>query len=137
MGVFQSDVSCMLSPEMVEKFIIPHLEITASFVTHGCYHLDGPDAIKHVERICEVPGIHTIQWVPGAGQKPGALQWMGLFKKVQANGRSIYFGLQHSELETIIRELDPRKMILGMSAATIEEANQLMAKSEKLDCKIS
>ena len=135
LGVFQSDVCCMLSPAMLESFVIPHLEITASFVDHSFYHLDGPEAIRHVERICEVPGMHSIQWVPGAGTDPGALQWMDLFKRVQAKGKSVYFGLLKEELETVIRELDPRKVILGLGASSAEEADELMAKAKQWTAK--
>jgi hypothetical protein len=127
LGVWQSDISCMISPAMFEHFIVPELEDNCSLVHHACYHLDGPGAIKHVERVCDIPGIHTIQWVPGAGQKPGALQWMDLFKKVQAKGRSMLFGFEPHELETIIQELDPRKLLLGTGVGSVEEGERLLA----------
>jgi hypothetical protein len=125
-GVFQSDVSCMISGPMFERFVVPHLENTSAHVVNGVYHLDGPDAIRHVERVCELPNIKAIQWVPGSGTEPGALQWLDLFKRIQAKGRAVYLGLLPGELETIIRELDPRKLILGLGARTEEEAEEFM-----------
>jgi len=56
-----------------------------------------------------VPGIHTIQWVPGSAQKPGALQWMDFFRRVQRCGRSLHIGFEPPELEELIRNLDPRR----------------------------
>ena len=130
LGVFQSDVSCMLSASMFEDFVVPHLEATAAAVTHSCYHLDGPDAIRHAGRVCEVAGIHTIQWVPGSGTRPGAMQWLELFRTIQARGRSVYFGLSPHELEDAIRELDPRRIILAMGAGSVQEAEDLLSRAE-------
>jgi hypothetical protein len=126
LGVFQSDISCMISADMFERFIVPELEDNCALVEHACYHLDGPGAIRHVERVCDIPGIHTIQWVPGAGQAPGALQWMDLFRRVQAKGRSVLLGCQPGEVETLIRELDPRKVLIGTGVGSVEEGRRLL-----------
>ena len=126
LAVFQSDVSCMISETMFERFVAQHLETMTSHVVHAFYHLDGPDAIRHVDRICEMPNLDAIQWVPGAGTEPGALQWLDLFKRIQGHGKAVYFPLLQDELEPIIRQLDPSKIILGLSAATRDDANRLM-----------
>lgn len=135
LGVFQSDISCMLSPSMMEEFIIPEITDNCRVVRHACYHLDGPGAIRHVERICEVPGIHTIQWVPGAGQKPGALQWMELFRRVQAKGKSVLLGAGREEIETLIRELDPALLLIGTGAQTVEEGETLLSDASRWTAK--
>lgn len=131
LGVWQSDISCMISPAMFEEFIVPELEDNCCLVEHSCYHLDGPGAIRHVERVCEVPGIHTIQWVPGSGQAPGALQWMELFRKIQAKGKSVLLGAQPQEVETLIRELDPSRLLIGTGTATVAEAEALLENAGK------
>lgn len=135
LGVFQSDVSCMLSSDMFERFVVPHLEGTSAYVKYGFYHLDGPDAIRHVDRLCEIPGISAVQWVPGAGTKPGALQWMPLFKQLQGHGRAVYFGLAANDVEQVIAELDPRLLILQTSVATVEDAKQLLRNAERWTAK--
>ena len=56
---------------------------------------------------------------------------MDLFKRIQAKGRSVYFGLRKDELETVIRELDPRKVILGLGASSLEEADSLLQKAQE------
>jgi hypothetical protein len=58
-NVTQSDVSCMLSPEMFERFVGPELDVYGN--EHGAlwYHLDGGDARQHLPRRlpgrCELP----------------------------------------------------------------------------------
>jgi hypothetical protein len=32
------------------------------------YHLDGPQALRYLDRLLEIPAVHAIQWVPGAGR---------------------------------------------------------------------
>lgn len=126
MAVFQSDVSCMISGEMFDRFVTPHLEITASHVTHGFYHLDGPDAIRHVERVCGIPQIKAIQWVPGAGTEPGAVQWLELFRTIQSHGCAVYCGAAPDEIETLIRELDPSRLIIGVGVKNDDAAMRLI-----------
>lgn len=124
--VFQSDLSCMVSPEMFERFIVPHLEITAEHVVHAFYHLDGPDAIRHVERVCRIPQVRAIQWVPGAGTEPGALQWLDLSKRIQAAGCAVFAGAGVDEVEPLIRELDPSNLILGTQVESPSAADRLL-----------
>ena len=39
---------------------------------HSLYHLDGPDAIKHVPALMELEKLDALQWTCGAGQPDGA-----------------------------------------------------------------
>ena len=126
--VVQSDVSCMLSREMFERFVLPELYVLGEDVDHLFYHLDGPDAIRHLDMVCSVPKIKAIQWVPGAGQPQDGLYWMDLFKKIQSFGKCVWTGGSPDQLETYIEELDPGRLLLGTRAESIEEAQQIKQK---------
>jgi len=126
--IVQSDVSCMISGDMFEKFILPELYALGQDVDHMFYHLDGPDAVRHLEMICSVPKIKAIQWVPGAGQPGHGLHWMWLYKKVQSLGKAIWVSAGKQDLETVVRELDPRLLLLSTSAASIEEGQEIKRK---------
>ncbi len=128
MAAFQSDVSCMISPKMFEEFIIPELEELSGAMDCSFYHLDGPEALKHVDMICELPKVTVIQWVPGVGQPIGAY-WMDLYKKIQAKGKGLYIHVPKGELETIIRELNPRRLLLKMEARDMAEAKRIFKKA--------
>ena len=52
--IVQSDVSCMISEQMFERFILPELQALSEDVDHLFYHLDGPDAVRHLDMICSV-----------------------------------------------------------------------------------
>lgn len=129
MGLIQSDLSCMISGRMFDEFILPEIHTLAGAVTNCFYHLDGPGAIRHLEKICSVPNIKCIQWVPGAGQPSNAFYWLDLYKRIQGLGKAVFIGVSPNELETVIRELDPRKLILQMGARTKAEGEELLKKA--------
>ena len=123
--IVQSDVSCMISPEMFETFILPELHALTEDVEHAFYHLDGPDAVHHLEMICRVPKIKAIQWVPGAGQPGHGFCWMDLYQKVQSLGKIIWIHSPRRDLETYFQELDPRLLLVSTGAASVEDAQEV------------
>ncbi|MBD3316959.1 MAG: hypothetical protein GF344_14315, partial [Chitinivibrionales bacterium] len=81
----QCDLSCMISPEMVDQFLIPSLRREVAVMDHAMYHLDGPEAIRHLEAVCSIDKIDMIQFVPGAGNE--RRDWTWLFDKIDALGK--------------------------------------------------
>jgi len=119
-GTWQSDVSAMISPDMYKEFILPELQMAADEFDKMIYHLDGPDAIKHLGNICSIEKIHLIQWVPGAGQPWGAY-WLDLYKRIQSYGKAVLIYTCPEEVELLIRELDPAKTVLQFSVPSHKE----------------
>lgn len=76
------DFSCMVGQDIYNEFVIPGLLCELEFLEASIYHLDGPGALRHIDRILEQPGLNGVQWVYGAGQ-PSARYWMDLLKKIQ------------------------------------------------------
>lgn len=81
----QCDFSCMISPDMFREFAIPYLQSEMRRLNGVEYHLDGPDAICHLEAVCELPEVHLIQWVPGAGNE--RRDWTALFDRIDELGK--------------------------------------------------
>lgn len=80
---------------------------------YSIYHLDGPDAIKHLDMILEVKELNAIQWVPGAG-KPPARAWTAMLKKIQQAGKSVYIHSPARDVEGILEELSPRGLMINV-----------------------
>ncbi|NIQ98593.1 MAG: trimethylamine corrinoid protein 2, partial [Gemmatimonadales bacterium] len=66
----QCDFSAMISPAMFREFMVPVLTQMAERVSYSLYHLDGPNAIGHLEALLSIPRLGMIQWTPGAGSEP-------------------------------------------------------------------
>ncbi len=127
----QSDISCMMSPAMFEEFIAPELEEMADRLDGAIYHLDGPDALHHLDRLLAVDGLHAIQWTPGTGQADG-LAWLDLYKRIQAGGKGVVASLKYDEVETAVRELKPEGLFIMTNASSPDAAEALLARAEEI-----
>jgi len=86
----QCDESAMISPEMFNKFVLPGLVEQCDFLDHAAYHLDGVDALRHLDAILGIKRLGAVQWVPGAGQ-PGGCDptWFDLYRRIRKAGKSL------------------------------------------------
>lgn len=121
----QCDFTCMISPQILRRFVLPALEEEAEYLDHCCYHYDGPDALVHLEDILSIKQIDAIQWVPGAGNAPH-IEWMDLLKKIQAGGKSLYISATSDEVKIYHAELRPEKVFYDVSVSSESEANAMV-----------
>lgn len=104
----QCDFCCMISPEHFRKFALPSLEYELSCLDHAVYHMDGPGQIRHLNDLLALPRLHTIQWVPGAGQPP-APAWIDLLQRIQRAGKGVQVLVSMEELKAIYSKLIPER----------------------------
>jgi succinate dehydrogenase flavin-adding protein (antitoxin of CptAB toxin-antitoxin module) len=130
----QNDFTCMISPAMFDEFCLEDTLETTDYVDRSIYHLDGPDAVRHLPRILEIESLDCVQWIHGAGQ-PSASHWLELLKRIQDAGKSVqvYYGPSHgdeadisAELEILCRELDRDRVFFWATVGSIEEADRLV-----------
>ncbi len=128
----QCDYSCMISPQMFEKFVLPELEATSSAFEHCTYHLDGIEQKRHLDMILSVKGIDNIQWTPVAGQ-PRTSANMESLKKIQKAGKGLVLFPQKDEIEFFMRNLSHKglQLIVG-GMKDKEEVDDLVRLAESL-----
>ena len=66
-----------------------------------------------------------MQWAQGTGRNLPILQWIPLIKKIQAAGKSVIVDLQPAELDDFIRQVDPRGIMLWVSAEPKDQCGVL------------
>jgi len=103
----ECDFSCMISPEMFERFVIPDLAKCIQETNHAFYHLDGEDAITHLDALLSLGGLLGIQWVPESG-KPQGSEWMWLFKRIKDRGKLCQLYIDPGGALDVVRELGGR-----------------------------
>jgi len=81
----QCDVSCMISDEMFAEFEMPSLTHEVEGLSASTYHLDGPDALRHLDAVCSVEKLDMIQWQPGAGNYEK--DWSDVYARTDALGK--------------------------------------------------
>jgi len=121
----QCDFSCMISPQMFRRWVLPALEEEAEIAKHVVYHWDGPDALVHADDLIASKGLHTMSYVPGTGYG-GHINYLDLFKRVQAGGKAVQFWGSIDEVKRAHKELKPNKVFYSTGASSQSEAEELL-----------
>ena len=131
-GVPQCDVSCMISPGMFDEFAIPGLLHEIGALDAATYHLDGPDALKHLERLAKIPGLRVIQWMPGAGEAE-SVDWTPLYKKILALGKGLILNGSAADVANMRREFGSKDIAFNVwGIQSRAEAEDFLDDMEKI-----
>jgi hypothetical protein len=109
-----NDFSCMISKDMFDDVFLPGIQAECRHTEASIYHLDGPDALRHLDSLLAIPELNAIQWVYGAGHGC-ATDWLHVYRKCQAAGKGIQIGIGTDELATVMQNLRPEGVWLGVS----------------------
>ena len=127
----QSDISYMLSPKMFREFALPGFREQTDWLDYSLYHWDGPGAIPHLDALLELPKLHAIQWVPGAGDEPvHDPRWFPLYRRMRDAGKGLLFtGARADKVETLYREFGPEGVMASCSVKSEAEGRRLLEES--------
>ena len=124
-ATLQCDFSCMISPEMFRRWVLPALEEEAEIVKHVVYHWDGPAALAHTDDILASAGLHTMSYVPGAG-RGGHIDHLNLLKRIQDGGKAVQVNGGMEQIKFMHRELKPEKVYYSTRAGSQAQAEELL-----------
>ncbi|MCL2572819.1 MAG: trimethylamine corrinoid protein 2 [Defluviitaleaceae bacterium] len=135
----QCDFSAMMSPDMFREFIQPSLRTQAKKLDNVLYHLDGPDAICHLDALMEIEEIDSLQWTSGDYNPDGTFEeWYPIYDKAVAAGKAlwikVYTGEHEEQLKRVDRLIDrygTSGMFLFFSPMPIAQANHLLEYAER------
>jgi len=109
----QCDFCAMLNPTWFKRFALPDIIAQAVHMDYSIYHLDGPNALNHLDDILSIQELTGIQWVPGDGREPmGHKKWYPIYKKIQAAGKNIVSTVSPSLLSTMYRNFEHKGLYL-------------------------
>ncbi len=126
----QSDVSCILSPQMFDEYLLPFIRQQSEWVDRSIYHLDGPDAVRHLDSLLSLPGLDAIQWVSGAGQPP-ANQWPDLLKRIRKGGKQILISSPAEGIQGLLEAVGPEGLLIQTFCRSRQQADDLLRNTEK------
>lgn len=107
MYVTSCDFICMISPAMFRRTILPCLVREMKYLDVNIYHLDGPNALPHLDDLLAIPELNGIQWIYGAGKGP-ASKWPDVYRRVQKAGKNLQIVCESIEdAEKIMEILKP------------------------------
>ena len=64
------------------------IEMETEPMKDSIFHLDGPDALRHLDWVLNCELFSAVQWVFGAGQGD-AKDWIHIYKQILDSGKSI------------------------------------------------
>ncbi len=131
----QCDFSALISPNQFVEFIQDELRKQTQHLDYVLYHLDGPDAIKHVPAIMEIDEIDALQWTSGDHGPDGTMEeWYPIYDQAVAAGKSLWIKVYTGEFEDWIERVEKLVMRYGSNAMFLffpemseEKANRLIA----------
>ena len=134
MYIPSNDFSCMISREMFDEFFLEGIIEECRHYKRSVYHLDGPDALRHLDSLLSIPELNAIQWVPGAGNDQ-CTTWLGLFKQILSAGKSIIVYPQNmDDLRFLMENLPAQGLCIQMWDVENEDnARDIMSLIDKWD----
>ena len=126
----QNDFSYNIGPQMFRDIFLPVIRRQTEFLDHSVYHVDGINAFRHVDALCELPELQALQILPGAG-KPSPLHYAETLRKVQQAGKNLHISIPPQEVESALAQLSSRGLFIGTWARTEKEAKRLLRDAER------
>lgn len=105
------DFNALIGPDHFQELFLPEIARQAEAAGRAIFHLDGPDAARHIDALLDVPQIQAIQFTPGAGS-PSALAWLDMLRKIQAKGRSLLIFTPADEVLELAEALKPEGLAI-------------------------
>lgn len=121
-----NDFSCMISKAMFDEFFLPGIAAECRHAEASIYHLDGPNALHHLDSLLEIPELNAIQWVYGAGHGRST-DWLDVYRKCRSAGKGIQLSLEPDEVEPFIAEFPPEGLWLFLGGIkSVAEADAIL-----------
>ena len=116
-----ADFNAMLGPKHFKQIFMPDIESRARTVGRASFHLDGPDAARHIDTLIDCDALDVIQFTPGDGAAP-ARSYVDMFRKVQARGKSLLIAAGKADVLPLCEALDPKGLafLIGDSFTVAE-----------------
>ena len=120
-----NDFSALISPAMFEEFFLDGIAQECRFLDRSIYHLDGPDAVRHLDMLLEIPELDAVQYIPGAGNED-LERWIPVYQRIQAAGRSMQvLDVTIDNLDVLFDNLRPEGVFVsGVGGVSDEETAQ-------------
>lgn len=106
------DFWCLVSTAVARQHIVPILELEMAPLDRSIFHLDGPQALRHLEAVLELPGLNALQWVYGYGHGR-ASDWLHVYRQALDAGISVQIIAEDADDALhVLRALGPRGLWL-------------------------
>jgi hypothetical protein len=124
----QCDASAMFSPKMYQRFVVPALTAQCEWLDHSLYHLDGTQAMVHLDNLLAIRPLDAIEWTPQAGIETGGnKRWYDLYRRILAAGKSVQVvNVEPDEVLPLLDAIGRKGVYLLIQFKDEREAEQIL-----------
>ncbi len=124
----QCDASAAFSPEMYRRLVMPALTAQCAWLDNSIYHLDGTQALVHLDALLEIEPLDAIEWTPQAGIEPGGnRRWYDLYRRILKAGKSVQVvGVEHDDVIPLLDAIGPKGVYIMTTFAGEQDAERLL-----------
>jgi hypothetical protein len=128
----QCDASAMFSPQMYRRFVVPALTRQCDWLDHSLYHLDGTQAVRHLDALLEIGPLDAVEWTPQAGIETGGhKRWHEMYKRILSAGKSVQVvNVEPGELVPLLEAIGAKGVYLLIQFKDEWEAEQVQKRLE-------
>lgn len=120
-----NDFIVMLSQDFFEEFIMETLKKTVEFHPRTLFHLDGENAVRHLDAILTLDKLNGVQ-VQATPYRQSAEFWTPYLQKIQAAGKTAWIEARHfDDLKYLVEHLNPEGLFIKTWADTEAEAKRM------------
>jgi len=130
--LMQCDASAMISPEMFARFAVPYLKQQCEKAEYTMYHLDGTQAIVHLDQVLQIERLKAVEWSPQAGlEGPGNPRWFDLYRKILDAGKSVQVcGASPDEIVPVLDAIGGKGVYFVTAFKSEKQAEELLKQVE-------
>ena len=123
----QCDFACMISVDMFDRFVAPALQTQCDWLDYAMFHLDGTNAMQHLDTLLAIDSLDAIEWTPQAGIEGGGNpRWYDLYKRIKAGGKAVQaVGVRPDEVVPLLDAVGPEGMFICTGAPSQADAQAL------------
>jgi hypothetical protein len=123
----QCDVSAMISPRMFARFVAPALAEQCEWLDYSMYHLDGTQAIPHLDVLLDIDSLNAIEWTPQVSAPQGGdPMWYDLYRRILDGGKGVQaINVKPREVFPLIDAVGPQGLYIMVTTQSEGEARAL------------
>lgn len=123
----------MVSPGVAREFVWPEILEEMQPLERRLFHLDGPQALKHLNLLLECPQLDAVQWVYGDGYGR-AQDWIPLYGRIRQAGKSVQVrAADAADALAVLGAIGAKGVWIDVLEpfASVAEANRFLQEVEK------
>jgi hypothetical protein len=130
-GLCQCDLSALFSRDMFDRFVLPDLHEQAAFLDRSMFHVDGKQALVHVDSILTVEELDAVEFTPDpTSPRAGDSAWYPLYRRILDAGKSVWIApVEPAEVVPLLRAIGKQGVYLTVAARDAAELRRVEAEA--------